>query len=370
MTLTVPEVDLTGEHTKHSQRWGSKPWLFVLHTQEGNGTARSLHNYFKVAAVSYHYTVDDKELIGSVDTDRASWSVLDANPYTINLCFAGSRAGMSREEWLSKFSNAINLAARVAVRDCLKYGISTRVLRQNYQSIARRLAGMCDHSGITYGLGIGDHTDVGKNFPWDVFEKHVVHWENVARGNVKAPAPVAKPVAKAIDVEAEVAKDWIGKRIDADEKPCKDNEGRYSEFENARIYWHPRVNDGQARAIPNAVFETYSEHQWEQGYLGYPVGRHTVLSADGEDAGVVQGFEGGAIYRKNGEPGYVVTGLIREQWNRSGFENGPYGWPVSNERPHGNGGKAQDFENGTLYWEPDQVAGHLHEVGVDTEQYK
>lgn len=363
MTLVVPEIDLTGEHNSHSQRWGAKPWLFCLHTQEGNGTARSLHNYFKVAQVSYHYTVDDKELIGSVDTDRASWSCLDANSYTINLCFAGSRAGMSRDEWLQKFTNAIDLAARAIVRDCRKYGISTRVLRQDYQAIARRTQGVMDHSGITYGLGIGDHTDVGKNFPWDVLEARIRAHE--APGDPAAIQPAPRPVVNAIDEEAKVAAAWIGKRLHDGEKPCKDGEGRYAEFENGKIYWHARVNGGQARAIPNSIFEKYTEAQWEQGFLGYPIGRHTVLH-DGD----VQGFEGGAIYRKTGEPGFIVTGLIREQWNRSGFEDGPYGWPISDEYPHGNGGRAQNFEKGTLYWEPDQVAGHLHEVGVDTEKYQ
>lgn len=367
MTLTVPEIDLTGEHNSHSARWGSQPWLFVLHTQEGNGSARSLHNYFKVAQVSYHYTVDNKELVGSVDTDRASWSVMDANPYTINLCFAGSRAGMSRQEWLDRFSNAIDLAAQAAVRDCRKYGIDIRVLGQDYQSIARRTRGVCDHSGITYGLGIGDHTDVGKQFPWDVFRQRIDYWLAGGPSEAPAPMPAPAPVENQIDKEAQVASGWLGKRLHDGEKPCKDGEGRYAEFENGRIYWHPTTG---AWAIPTAVFEKYELARWEQGFLGYPVGRHTVLTgADGAPIGDVQGFQGGAIYRRHGDPGFIVTGLIREQWNRSGFENGPYGWPISDEYPHG-GGKAQDFERGTLIWDPDQVVGQLHEVGVDTEEYE
>lgn len=353
---TMNEIDFTGQHNSHSQRWGSKPWGFVLHTEEGNGTARSLHSYFSRAQVSYHYTVDNKELIASVDTDRASWSVMDANPYTINLCFAGSKAGQSREVWLSKFGNAIDLAAQVAVRDCKKYGIALRVLRQDYKAIGRRTPGMFDHSGITYGLGIGDHTDVGKNFPWDVFEQRVNFWSGATPAPAPAPAPAPKPVVNAINEEAKVAAGWLGKRLDADEKPCKDGEGRYVGFENGKVYWHPRVG---AWAIPTSIFEAYGDRLWEQSFLGYPIGRHTVLTdpATGNAVGDVQGFEGGAIYRKHGQPGYVVCGAIRQAWNNAGFENGTYGWPTSDEEKRADGTFIQTFERGNIVYATTGIIG-------------
>ncbi|EHK86377.1 N-acetylmuramoyl-L-alanine amidase [Rhodococcus pyridinivorans] len=350
---TMNEIDLTGSHASHSSRNGAKPWLFVLHTQEGGGNAEGLHNYFKRAPVSYHYTVDNSTLIGSVDTDRASWSVLDANPYTINLCFAGSRAAQSREEWIGKFGNAIDLAAQVAVRDCLKYGIDPRILAQDYTAIGRRTQGICDHSGITFGLKIGDHTDVGKNFPWDVFTDRVNHWLH-GSGSATPPAPVGN----AIDAEAEVAKDWIGKRLTDGEGDAIDG-GKYAHFENGSIYWHPTTG---AWAIPAAIMEPYAALRWEQSYVGFPVGRHTVL-----DEGVVQGFQGGAIYRKNGYGGHVVTGMIRAFWNRSGYENGRFGWPVSDEIWANEKGtvRYQNFEGGRITWSADGVVGTHERPGFD-----
>ena len=343
--FTMKEIDLTGSHSSHSSRWGARPWGFVFHTQEGPGSARSLHDYFSRAQVSYHYTVDDKELVGSVNTDRASWSVLDANPYTINLCFAGSRAAMSREEWLTKYGNAIDLAAQVAVRDCRQYGIKIQVLARDYAKIKQRTPGIFDHSGITHGLGIGDHSDVGPNFPWDVFTERVRFWAE--GGTVPAPAPVIN----AIDEEAKTASSWIGKRLTAGEGDAIDG-GKYAHFENGSIYWHARTG---AWAIPKSIFEKYSEMRWEQSFLGFPIGRHTVLTVPvtGQPWGDVQGFEGGAIYRKYGQPGYVVTGAIRERWNRTGFEQGDFGWPTSDEVKLAGGEVKQTFERGVIVWSPD-----------------
>lgn len=352
------ESDQTGKYkNRSSSRNGAKPTLFVLHTQEGNGTAQSLANYFLNANVSYHYTVDNSgSLIGVIDTDRSSWSALDANPYTINLCFAGSRAGQTREQWLNNYSKAIDIAAQLAVRDARKYGMTIEVLGRNYDRIRATRRGFIDHSGITYGLKIGTHTDCGPNFPWDYFTERVNYW------NSSEPVQaIIEPVINMIDQEAVNESSWIGKRLHDGEKPCLDKVGRYAQFENGTIYWHSRTG---AHAIPNEILQKYQEVKWEQGELGYPVGDATKLTD-----GWVQGFEGGAIYRRNGRDGFILKGLIREQWNRSGFEAGPYGWPISDELSYGRRAKAQQFENGSLIWDPDNVVGFFGEASVDTESY-
>lgn len=358
---TMNEIDLTGTHASHSSRHGARPWLFVLHTQEGGGNAEGLHNYFKRAQVSYHYTVDNATLIGSVNTDRAAWSVLDANPYTLNLCFAGSRAAMSREEWIGKFGNAIDLAAQVAVRDCIQYGIDLNVHGRDYDKIRRRIEGICDHSGITYGLSIGDHTDVGANFPWDVFADRVRYW--VHGSGAATPAPV--PTVSAIDAEAKSAVEWIGARITDGEGDAIDG-GKYAHFENGSIYWHPTTG---AFAIPKAIFEKYEQLRWEQSYLGFPIGRHTVLTnpTTGEPWGDVQGFQGGAIYRRYGQSGYAVTGMIRAYWNRAGFENGRFGRPISDEIWADDTGtvRYQNFEHGRITWSADGSVGTHERPGFD-----
>lgn len=176
-------------------RNGTKPSMFLLHTQEGPGNADSLAKFLvnPANAVSYHYTVSEDyndhgvTVVDVVDTDKASWSVLDYNNKSINLCFAGSSAGWTRAQWLQQ-SRAIDVAAYLAVQDCRKYGIPLRVVPPPYKSTP----GISDHAYVT-SRGIGTHTDVGKQFPWDVFT-NAVNKYNVTSPPAPAPAPAPAPL--------------------------------------------------------------------------------------------------------------------------------------------------------------------------------
>ena len=176
---------------KSSSRGGRTVDLFLLHTEEGDGNADSLARFLQNPAneVSYHYTVSEDShdhgvtVVDVVDTDDASWSVLSANSRSINLCFAGSRAGWSRDQWLRQ-SRAIDVAAYLAVQDCKHYGISTRVVAPPYNSTP----GISDHQYVTKVLKDGSHTDVGPNFPWDVFAASVAKYSNQTPAPAPAPA--------------------------------------------------------------------------------------------------------------------------------------------------------------------------------------
>lgn len=180
-------------------RNGRKIDLVLLHTQEGPGNADSLARFLRSTEgggnpVSYHYTVsqDPKDngvtVVDVVDTDQASYSVGNSNNRAINICFAGSRAGWSRAEWL-KQSRAIDVAAWLAVSDCKKYGIPTRVLSPPYRNAP---PGIADHRYCSNFLRDGnDHQDIGDNFPWDVFTAAVNKYANPA--NKPAPTPVPAP---------------------------------------------------------------------------------------------------------------------------------------------------------------------------------
>lgn len=150
------------------------PINFLFHTEEGNSTAEGLARYCQGQNnVSYHYTVRDRKVYNVVDTDMYSWSVLAANAFTINLCFAGSRAGWSRAEWLKREAD-IEIACYLAVQDCRKYGFPANVIVPPYVNAP----GIADHKYVTEELRIGNHTDCGSNFPWD----KVIHYVNLYTG--------------------------------------------------------------------------------------------------------------------------------------------------------------------------------------------
>jgi hypothetical protein len=154
-----------------------KPINFFWHTQEGNGTAESLAEFCNGDNnVSYHYTLRDNIICNIVDTDYYSWSVLDANVFSINLCFAGSYAGWSREQWLQREKD-IEIAAYITVQDCKKYGIPLDVIAPPY---GKPRPGISDHKYVTQALGIGTHTDVGDQFPWDRAKYYVEKFSRVA----------------------------------------------------------------------------------------------------------------------------------------------------------------------------------------------
>ncbi|MEU7766436.1 glycoside hydrolase domain-containing protein [Nocardia sp. NPDC049190] len=342
------ELDRMGNSA--SSRHGARVVNFLLHTQEGNGTAESLANYLNDPSrgVSYHYTLRDGVVVDVVDTDSASWSVLDANPYTINLCFAGSRAAWSRDRWLS-IRDDLRIAAWLAVQDARKYGFDTYVIAPPYQ----QRSGISDHKYVTECLGIGTHTDVGPNFPWDVFALDVQAFTSGEPGG-------AQP--NAIN-DCAAASPWLGVRSTVGEIATADGVGRFAEFEHGSIYWHPSTG---AHAIPETLWGKFEELHWESGPLGYPVTDRTVLNGpDGAPWGEVQGFQGGALYRREpNEDAFWVHGAIGDRWSRSGYENGPLGWPSSDEIPW-DSGTYQDFEHGRVFWTPRQTLATVSIGGVD-----
>jgi N-acetyl-anhydromuramyl-L-alanine amidase AmpD len=154
-------------------RYGTPVDLWLIHTQEGAGNADSLAHYLNNPAnqVSYHYTISEDyhdhgvTVCDVVDTNQAAWAVLSANTRSINLCFAGSSVSWTRDQWLLQ-SNAIDVAAYLCVQDCRRYGIPATVLAPPYTCDP---PGISDHKYVTQWLRDGNHSDVGDQFPWDVF---------------------------------------------------------------------------------------------------------------------------------------------------------------------------------------------------------
>lgn len=357
--MAIREIDLSDQGNR-SPRYGASVRWWVFHTEEGSsnyapGNAQRLHDWMRRNEVSYHYVSDSGTVIDAVDTDYSSWSVLDANPRCINWCFAGSRAAYSRADWLRR-SDELDYAAKLIVQDAAKYNpLDPVVIGKDYQAIGRGVAGVIDHSGITFGLGMGSHTDCGPDFPFDYVADKV--------SGLLVPLPPPVPVNQ-IDREAAEAAAWIGKRITVGEETAADGTGRWAKFEHGYIYWHPATG---AHGVPNHLFESWAGYGFEAGVLGYPIADHTVLPVqDSMKVGDVQAFERGVLYRRYGEQGYYVTGAIGERWKRDGFENSKWGWPVSNERDI-EGGRVQEFEGGYITWSPDGTLGMKPKDGPDYE---
>lgn len=183
-------------------RGGTDVDLWLLHTQEGGGgdsAAVDLANFLIGSTggpnpVSYHYTGSQASdggvtVVDVVDTDLASWSVGNSNNRSINACFAGSSSSWTRSQWMQQ-AKVIDRFAYLFVQDCGKYPkLAARVIAPQYSDPP----GAADHRYCTDYLKDGNtHTDVGPNFPWDVFAAAVAKYA-AAPAPTPTPAPTPDP---------------------------------------------------------------------------------------------------------------------------------------------------------------------------------
>jgi hypothetical protein len=159
-----------------SSRNGARIIWVCLHTAEGSRRRGDLYNFFDtVRSGSSHGGADGTGLDdGWVPDDRAAWTLLNGNPVSLNLEMCGF-ARWSREQWLSTGvvdgvvnpRQMVRNAAEWARRKCEKYGIPKTHI--GVEGVRARRPGIIMHWDYTLGAGDGDHTDIGSNFPWDVF---------------------------------------------------------------------------------------------------------------------------------------------------------------------------------------------------------
>ncbi|MFI6151656.1 hypothetical protein ACIBCA_03055 [Kitasatospora sp. NPDC051170] len=146
----------------------------------------------------------------------------------------------------------------------------------------------------------------------------------------------------------------------SDEIVNPDNIGRRQYFEHATIYW--KLNE--AYAVRGAIRDKWGEAGWESGYLGYPVSDE-FATPDGIGRGAR--FEHGMIYWTDAYGAHPVSGGLLDKWTLSGYERGPYGYPVADQRPRGSSWD-QDFQFGTMGFPTDPVAaGVPDDEGGDTD---
>lgn len=319
----------------------------AIHTQEGGtGDAIGLARYCSGAGVSYNVACDDVNTVQMVAPGGAPWAAMNANGIGYHICGAGTYAGWGRGRWLSKdAADGLNedamlwRIAKAAAAACKDFGVPVRYTgngggyRDNNWPKGR---GVCGH--VDFGSSGGGHHDPGVGFPFDVLLERINHFN--------APP---KPIPNLINLEAEVAKGWIGKRVTKGE--VKIPGGAFAEFESGHIYWR---NGAQAAyAIPHGgLFEAFAARGFEKG-VGFPLLRHDV-----HDDGGVQSFERGVLMvAKGGDPrGALVHGEIGKRYAAMGWESGPLGWPTSDE--HGIAGTdniIQTFQHGSLRWSPTGV---------------
>ncbi|MGY1665004.1 LGFP repeat-containing protein [Geodermatophilus sp. SYSU D00696] len=118
-------------------------------------------------------------------------------------------------------------------------------------------------------------------------------------------------------------------------------------FQGGSVYWSPATG---ARATSGAVRSAWAARGWQDGVLGYPV---TDLVCGLRQGGCAQHFQGGSLYWTAPTGAQLTAGVVRQTWADSGWQDGPVGYPTA-EVVCGltGGGCRQDFQFGSVTWSP------------------
>lgn len=135
------------------------------------------------------------------------------------------------------------------------------------------------------------------------------------------------------------------------------NSGCQQSFGNLRILWSS-ASGAAGVWTPGAIGAAYAAAGAESGWLGYPTTRETCgLKA----SGCYQMYQHGAIIWSPASGARTSHGGIRSAWASAGFENGRFGYPVSDEicgQPAS--GCLQQFQSGVIYWSPQTGANGVN----------
>ena len=120
------------------------------------------------------------------------------------------------------------------------------------------------------------------------------------------------------------------------------------------------MSNGHANQIGGLIRDKWGTLQYENGPLGYPTTRE--LAARRDD-GRFNRLQGGNLYWSSNSGAHPVWGDILNQWGRTDWEAGSYGYPLSDEIDRATdtavngqaafGGKGQIFQGGQLYYQAD-----------------
>ena len=130
------------------------------------------------------------------------------------------------------------------------------------------------------------------------------------------------------------------------EKRTPDGRGRFTTFAGGTIYWTSATG---AHAVWGEIGKKWGQLGWERGALGYPKADE-FTNPDG--VGKRQEYEGGTLYWNPDAGAFAVWGRIGELWGQFGYERGSFGYPTSDEFSISGGGKTQAYQNATLAWYP------------------
>lgn len=146
---------------------------------------------------------------------------------------------------------------------------------------------------------------------------------------------------------------WLGWPVEPDS--WGKGGGAWAQFENGFIYWSSVQQGAGPVTMKMDVYDEWKKTGFEYGSYGYPVSEERGITVDGK-TGQIQDFEDGAAVRLPGvddNAGAVrlLAGGIAERYGElPAVDRARLGWPTnSTGTMFDNAGKFNDFDHGVIY---------------------
>lgn len=138
----------------------------------------------------------------------------------------------------------------------------------------------------------------------------------------------------------------LGYPISDEESVSYDLAGRRSAFQHGSIYWRP---DAGAHEVRGAILKRWFTLGGPTGSLGYPISDERT-AADGQ--GRYNDFQNGSIYWHPTIGTRLVPQAIKAAWMMAGGVNGAHGYPRTEPMATTNGGIYQRFDHHGFFFGP------------------
>lgn len=333
-----------------------QPTVVVIHSTESEnnpGTAEALAgpNWFggSKAGTSSHKVVDVDSICEGVKRNIVAYHAGpggNVRGIAYEMC---GRAGWTAAQWRApaQLQMLRNAAPHIA-DDLRSMGAAARWL--SLAQLGAREKGLCTHNDIRLVFGGTTHSDPGPNFPYAELLQYVN--EALGVGGPTLRFPVIGRIREAYD--------RVGGRVGQPRGPevkTLDIQGRWQEFDNGAIYWHPAVDAGRAHSIQGDILKRWRQLGSEPT-TGFPT-TDELPTPDGK--GRFNHFAGAgntgvaSIYWSQATGAQPIWGMFRSWWAQNGWELGPAGYPTSGEYRGPGNVITQDFQNGKVELRGGQV---------------
>ena len=183
--------------------------LIVLHTMESAerpDSAEAVATWFAgpdAPQASAHYCVDNNSVVRCVRDKDVAWAAPGANSDGLQIEHAG-RAAQDSAAWADPYSSAmLRRSAALVGGLCTKYEIPATYL--DVPDLLANRRGITTHNNVSRAFRRSDHTDPGKNWP---FERYI----RLVRGYVRPITDPVKPIKPPPETLTIGDNGWLVKR--------------------------------------------------------------------------------------------------------------------------------------------------------------